>query len=86
MSTTACMCASEDCKVNGCANLRRMVEQFQRQPMWIPFVPGTDPVPTSPGPVGWTCPKCGGVNGPAALVCFHCRPALKITCATPKEG
>lgn len=40
------------------------------------------PITNPQVPHGWVCPKCGTVNGPAALTCMGCTPirSLKVTC------
>lgn len=74
----ACMCASEDCQINGCARFRSVLGRS------VPVIPTSPPLPTASK--GWVCPKCGGVNGPNAMICFHCKPSLDVPMAAKKEG
>lgn len=90
-----CMCASEECQVNGCARLRDLMKKQSRvfemwplpsEPTPLPPKPARPPTPPAPNVArGWVCPLCGGVNGPAALVCYHCpTKPLKVTCGGDK--
>lgn len=66
-----CCCASEDCRVNGCARWRKL----RRDYVTHPFAPSRWETVER----GWLCPKCGGVNAPFAPVCFHCKPTTAST-------
>lgn len=83
-----CMCASEDCAVNGCARLREIIRRGQQQepPHWSEGLPPVRrlPVPVFPVPLppavspqqGWLCTQCGRSNSPAVLTCPCFSPAL----------
>lgn len=60
-------------------------------PPWSPLTPPISPStpniqplqpfrPTTAPPVGWICPKCGGVSAPFVPTCYNCAPnkPLKI--------
>jgi len=48
-----------------CASCRNLYAQLSAQPR--PFL-------------GWSCPRCGSIYGPAQTECYRCNPPLKVTC------
>lgn len=83
-----CMCASEECQVNGCARIREKLEQDRASMAPVattgPRIPSFSPAPATPAPtptpvipVGWRCPVCECVNAPSVLVCQGCAIPVK---------